>query len=262
MRTTKARSGAFCALLFVLGATLTACGGGGTTITPGPTPAPTVSSLPASAYTTASCSTAGTTSASIAGGNLVGLGTITTPAVGGCSYSNNLGIVVTGASAGTYAGTISLAAPAGLPSIPAANTCSGNCANNGPPPGFSTTNFVPLFYVTLQLSGFVGNLSSDNPSITMMVNSITSSSNSQNFFIGSWSSNIPGSTAPPITTTAFTGWSNNNSTTALANVPLTVTPPNTLSLPSYPCGALSGCGLNPYTAPQSFTLVQVVGYFT
>ncbi len=248
MRTNSIHAGTFCALL-VLTVTLAACGGGGTTITPGAAPTPTVSSLPASAYTTASCLTTGTASANVTG-SLVALGTITTPAIGGCSYSNNLGLVITGGATGTYAGTISFAAPPGLPAITNA------------PPGFSATNFVPLFYVTLQLSGFTGQISPDNPSINVTVNSIVTSTNSLNFFIGSWSSNALGATPPVISATSFSGWSNNDSVTALTNVPLTVTPPNTLSLPAFPCSPAANCAPTADVTPTSYTLVQVVGYFT
>jgi hypothetical protein len=121
---------------------------------------------------------------------------------------------------------------------------------------------VPLFYVTLQLNGFVGQLSPNNPNITVTVNSIASASNSSNFFIGSWSSNVAGSTGPAISATSFTGWSNNDSQTALTDVPLSVTPPNTLSLPTYLCQPDTACGPSADLTPQSFTLVQVVGYFT
>lgn len=218
--------------------------------------------LPASSYTTASCNTSGTTSANLTGGNLVGVGTVTSPAIGGCAYSINVGAIVTAATAGTYSGAISFAAPGGLPPIPAVNTCSGGCAMNGPPLGFSASSFVPLFYVTFQLSGLVGNLSPDNPAITATVNAIASSTNSSNFFIGTWSTGVAGSTAPPAAAASFTGWSNNNGVGALVNVPLTVTPPNTLSLPAYPCSPSTSCSASVFTAPQSFTFVQVVGYFT
>jgi hypothetical protein len=250
MRKKTYRSGALYALLAVLGVTLAACSGN-TGTTPAPTPTATITTLPPSAFTTATCNTAGPTSASITPGNIVGVTTIATPVVGGCSYANNFGIVVTGITAGTYAGTISLTAPAGLPGI--ANA----------PPGFSTSSFVPLFYVTLQLIGLTGNLSADNPSINMTVNSITTSTNSSNFFIGSWSTTALGSTPPGAAATAFIGWSNNNNiTTAAVDIPLTVTPPNTLSLPQFLCQPIGSCGATPVTSPTSYTLVQVVGYFT
>lgn len=260
MPTNKGRVSAFCGLLIILGTTLAACSGGTTTI-PGVAPTAAASTLPASAYTTATCSSAGATSASITPGSLVGLGTIATPSIGGCSYSNNFGAVITGATGGTYSGTISLAAPAGLPAIPAANNCS-LCTNNGPPAGFSAAAFVPLFYVTIQLNNFTGQVSPDNPNITATVNSITTSTNSANFFIGNYSATAVGATPPAISATSFTGWSNNNSVTAQAAVPLTVTPPNTLTLPLYPCSPANNCAPQAYTSPQSFTLVQVVGYFT
>lgn len=170
------------------------------------------------------------------------------PAVGGCSYSSNLATALGGATAGSYAGTISLTAPAGLPPI------------SNPPPGFSAANFVPLFYVTLQLMSFTGTISPDNPSISVTVSSITSASSSSNFFIGNWSGT--GTTAPGISSTTFTGWSYNNSQTGPADVPLTVTPPNTLSLPAYACTPSTSCSSTAFTTPVSFTLVQVVGYFT
>src|ERR1700733_8818168 len=226
MRKNRSRSGAFCALLAVLVVTWAAWGGSGNSaVTAPPTSSPTATptSLPASAYTTATCNTSGTTTASITPGNLAGVGAIATPVVGGCSYSNNFATVAGGATGGTYAGTISLTAPAGLPAIQNA------------PPGFSTANFVPLFYVTLQLISYVGTISPDNPSINMTVNSITTASNNTNFFIGSWSSNAAGSTPPAVSTTSFIGWSNSNSQPTPSDVPLTVTPPNTLSLPTYLC---------------------------
>lgn len=258
MRTHRAHFGAFLTVLAVAG--LAACGGG-TTFVPASAPTPTVSSLPASAYTTATCNTTGITSANLTGGNLAGVGIVATPVVGGCSYSNNLAVVVTGAT-GTYSGTISLNPPAGLPAIPPSNTCATSCQNNGPPPGFATANFVPLFYVTLLLNGFTGQLSPDNPNVTATVNSITTSTNSLNFFIGSWSGNLNGTTPPAVSATAFTGWSNNDSAAGLAVVPLTVTPPNTLSLPAFPCSPTTSCAPSAFTSPLSFTLVQVVGYFT
>ncbi len=250
MRKNRSHTGALCALLAALGITLTACGGGGGGSTPAPAPTATITTLPASAFTTATCNTSGATSASITGGNLAGVSTIATPVVGGCSYSNNFATVASGATSGTYAGTISLTAPAGLPTI--ANA----------PPGFTTANFVPLFYVTLNLINYVGNISPDNPAITIAVNSITTASNSNNFYIGSWSNNAVGATPPAISSTAFIGWSNSNSSATIVDVPLTVTPPNTLSLPTYLCTPAGTCSGASITAPTSYTLVQVVGYFT
>jgi hypothetical protein len=250
MRKNMSHSGALCALLAVLGVTLAACGGSTGGTTPAPAPTATITTLPASAFTTASCNTSGATSGTITAGNLVGVGTIATPVVGGCSYSNNFATVASGATAGTYAGTISLTAPAGLTVIPNA------------PPGFATANFVPLFYVTLQLIGYLGNINPDNPTINMTVNSITTASNSSNFFIGSWSTNTVGSTPPAPSATSFIGWSNSNSSTTLIDVPLTVTPPNTLSLPTYLCTPAGTCTATAISSPTSFTLVQVVGYFT
>jgi hypothetical protein len=251
MRKNRSRSGAFCALLAVLGVTLAACSGSGNSgVTAAPTSSPTPTTLPPSAFTTATCNTSGTTSASITPGNLAGVGTITTPVVGGCSYSNNFVTVAGGATGGTYAGTISLTAPAGLPVIPNA------------PPGFAAANFVPLFYVTLQLIGFEGNISGDNPSINVTVNSIATSSNSSNFFIGSWSTNTAGTSPPSVSATNFIGWSNNNSVTSPLDVPLTVTPPNTLALPTYLCTPTGSCTGTTVSSPTSYTFVQVVGYFT
>ncbi|HEV8021219.1 MAG TPA: hypothetical protein VGP41_08175 [Candidatus Lustribacter sp.] len=252
MQTTRSHLGAFCALLFVLGITVAACGGGGGA-TPA-TPSVTTSASPsASSFTTASCNTSGVTSAAITGGSLAGVGTVATPAIGGCAFSIGLGVVVTAGTAGTYSGTISFAPPGGLPSL----------TGTTPPPGFSTANFVPLFYVTLQLSGYVGDVTPNNPNIAITVNSIATSSNSSNFFIGSWSSNfVAGAAAPAASGTGFVGWTNNNGATVLTNVPLTVTPPNMLSLPEYPCSGGTACEPTSYTTPESLTLVQVVGYFT
>jgi hypothetical protein len=251
MRKNRFHTNAFCTLLAALSVSLAACGGGGYGgSNPAPAPTATLTTLPASAFTTATCNTSGATSASIAPGNLVGVTTITTPVLGGCSYANNFATVVNGATGGTYAGTISLTAPAGLPVIPNA------------PPSFAVANFVPLFYVTLQLIGYVGNISGDNPSINIAVNSITTSSNSSNFFIGSWSTNTIGSTPPAISSTAFIGWSNSNSVPTSIDVPLTVTPPNTLSLPTFLCTPPGSCTTNTDATATSYTLVQVVGYFT
>jgi hypothetical protein len=249
MRKNRSHTGTFCALLAALGLTLAACGGN-TGANPAPAPTATVTTLPPSAFTTATCNTTGTTSASITPGSLVGVSTIATPAVGGCSYSNNFGTVASGITAGTYAGTISLTAPAGLPVI------------SNAPPGFTTANFVPLFYVTLQLISITGNLSPDDPAINMTVNSITTASNSSNFFIGSWSQNTVGSTPPAASATSFIGWSNSNSVPTSFDVPLTVTPPSTLALPTYLCTPPGDCNSNSITSPTSYTFVQVVGYFT
>jgi hypothetical protein len=249
MRKNGSHLGALCALLAVLGVTLAACAGSGNS-TPAPAPTATITTLPPSAFTTATCSTSGATSATITPGNLAGVGTITTPAVGGCSYSNNFATVANGATGGTYAGTISLTAPAGLPALPNA------------PPGFTTANFVPLFYVTLQLINYAGNISPDDPAINVTVNSIATASNSSNFFIGSWSSNTVGSTPPATSATTFIGWSNTNSVPTSIDVPLTVTPPNSLSLPTYLCTPAGDCTATTISTPTSYTLVQVVGYFT
>ncbi len=249
MRKSRSHTVAFCALLTILGIALAACAGNGATA-PAPTPTATVTTLPPASFTTATCNTSGPTSANITPGNIVGVTTITTPLVGGCSYANNFATVVSGATAGTYAGTISLTPPAGLPALAFA------------PPGFATSNFVPLFYVTLQLLGYQGSISGDNPSINMTVNSIATSSNSSNFFIGSWSTNTAGTNPPSVSATTFIGWSNNNSVTNPLDEALTVTPPNTLSLPTYLCTPAGSCTGTTVSAPTSYTLVQVVGYFT
>jgi hypothetical protein len=249
MRKNSSHFSVFCALLAVLSVTLAACGGSGSSATPSAAPTATAAAtLPPSAYTTASCSTSGATSGTITGGNLAGVGTVTSPAVGGCSFSDNLATALAGAKGGTYAGTISLTAPAGLPNI------------TNPPPGFSTSNFVPLFYVTLQLTNVTGTIAPNTPNITAAVNSITLASNSSNFFIGTWSAIADGSTPPGAAASTFTGWSYNNSQTAPVDVPLTVTPPNTLSLAAYACTPAVNCNPTTYTG-VSFTLVQVVGYF-
>jgi hypothetical protein len=249
MRNNTSHTGAFYALLAILGMTLAACGGGGYgASTPAPTPTASVTTLPPSAFTTATCNTTGATSASITPGNLAGVTTIATPVIGGCSYSNNFATVAGGATGGTYAGTISFAAPAGLQAI--ANA----------PPGFAVANFVPLFYVTLQLLGYQGNLSPDDPAINVTVNSIATSTNSSNFFIGSWSTSTPGTSAPSASAAGFIGWSNSNSTTLVQDVPLTVTPPNMLSLPTFLCSPAGTC-TSQNIVTTSYTLVQVVGYF-
>ena len=256
MRINRAQTGTFCAALAILGLALVACDGSGASSgtapqTPSPTSTTTPTNLPPSAFTTAACSTSGTTSANITPGNLAGVVTIATPAIGGCSYSNTFGAVANGATSGTYAGTISLTAPAGLPAIA------------GAPSGFSSSNFVPLFYVTLQLIGYQGTLTPDNPAISVTVNSIATSTNSSNFYIGSWSASVPGSTPLGVSATSFLGWSNNNNSAPTpANVSLTVTPPNTLSLPAYPCTPAAACTTVTLSSPQSYTFVQVVGYFT
>ena len=253
MPANSSRRNGFCGLLAILCVTLAACGGspGATSPAPAPTIAtPTPTPAQTSTKTTAACDTTGPTFANITPGNLVGVSTITTPLVGGCSYSNNFATVAGGATAGTYAGSISLTAPAGLPALA-----------NGPP-GFATSNFVPLFYVTLQLTGYQGTVSADNPSINVTVKSIALNASSSNFFIGSWSTTTAGTSPPPVSATNFIGWSNNDNLTNPLDQALTVTPPNSLSLPTYLCTPASSCTGTTDAVPTSYTLVQVVGYFT
>jgi hypothetical protein len=266
MYTNKLQSGVFSALLLAVGLAVTGCGGSSAT------PAPVQSASGAASngastpqYSTASCNSSGATSASITSASVVGAGTISSPAVGGCSLSLTLGTVFTNATAGTYSGTISLTAPAGLPPMPATNTCGNNCGNNAPPAGFSPANFVPLFYTTFQVSGYVGSLSENNPAETITVNSLTPGSNTSNFYTATWQAQANGATPPDPSTVSFTGYSNNDSATALTDVPLTLAPPNTLSLPEEDCPASSGsqCAPNVVAAPGvSLTVVTVVGYFT
>jgi hypothetical protein len=261
MRTDYPHFGKLGALIAILGVTLASCGGSSTSPTPTATATATATATPA--YTTASCNTSGTTSATITGGSVVGLSSITSPAVGGCSITTAIGTIFVNPTAGTYSGTISLTAPAGLPAIPSSNTCTNSCANNGPPTGFSTANFVPLFYVTFQLSGYVGTFSQNNPAETIMVNAITPGTNTSNFFTGTWGAQASGTTAPAIATTTFSGWSNNDNGTTFADVPLTITQPNTLSLPTETCTPATECAPGTFTAPgESVTNVTVVGYFT
>jgi hypothetical protein len=259
LQNNQVRTSAIAALLLTLSIAIAGCSGGSSSSTPAPT------ASPAPAYETATCNTSGTTSAAITGGSVVGLTSITSPAVGGCSITTGLGTVFVNATAGTYSGTISLTAPTGLAAIPSSNTCTNSCGNNGPPPGFTSANFVPLFYVTFLLNGYVGTFSQNNPSDTITVNSLTAGTNTSNFFTGSWNAQVAGTTQPAVSSAAFTGWSNNDSSssTTFADVPLTVTPPNTLTLPAETCAPASGCTPGSFTAPgESLTVVTVVGYFT
>jgi hypothetical protein len=258
MRTTHARLGAIAALLIASGAALAGCGGSTTTT---PVAAPTTA---AAAFGTATCSTSGATSAAIPSATLVGATSVTTPTLGGCSLSSNVSTVFPTITTGTFSGSIQLTAPAGLAAIPASNTCTTSCANNAPPTGFAAANFVPVIYTVLQVSGFTGTTSPNNAAQTIMVNSLTSGTNNANFFIGTWNATAAGATPPAIASTTFSGWSNNNNQTAFANLPLTASPPNTLTLPAESCSpAGSDCASSTITAPgASFTIVQVFGYFT
>ena len=261
MRAIRLRSAAFAAALAVVGVAATACGGGSST-NPTPYPTNTYPPLVTPAFASASCSTSGTTSASIPPTSVVGIGTVTSPTVGGCSYASNFAAEITNATAGTYSETISLNAPAGLTAIPASNTCSSTCDNNGPPPGFVTAKFVPVFYVVFQLTGFVGTLSQDDPSIIMTVNSLVLGTNSENLFIGVWGAGANGSAPPSVASTAFSGWSNNDNKNVFATVPLSVPLPNTLTFPAEACTPASACPPATFSTPESLTIVTVVGYFT
>jgi hypothetical protein len=117
--------------------------------------------------------------------------------------------------------------------------------------------------VTFVLNGYVGSFSQNNPAETVTVNSLTTGTNTANFFTGSWSAQAAGTTAPAVASATFSGWSNNDSATSFADVPLTITPPNTLTLPAETCAPTAQCTPGTFTAPgESLINVFVVGYFT
>jgi hypothetical protein len=201
------------------------------------------------------CNGSGATSATVGPVSAIGIGALTSPPVGGCTGSNNFSTSFSGITAGTVTATVQLAAPAGLPPI--------STAQFAPPTGFSVGTFTPILYVVVQYSGLVGTTYNNNGASTYVLNSLTPGLANLNFFTALWSAEVSGSSPPPVSTTTFTGWSNNDTAPTSTDIPFTVTFPKTLSIPAYACSPAGsgGCTPNTTSTPISVTAVLELGYF-
>ena len=244
--------------LLLFGAIVAGCGGGGINSTPlaGASFTPSLSS---SRLGSASCATTGGNISAPVSGSSVGIGTVTTSAIGGCSIAINVGQFLT-PTQGTY--TVTAYLPSDTTVVP---TLQPIPATAQVPTGFTVAAFKPVLYAVIQMINFSGLFTTYNPSITYTVNSL-SAGTTPNFYDFSWSQLGPGLDVPP-SQAVPQNFSNNNILTSLALVPFTISGMNQLTYPFTPC-----IGSPPAVYCRSIdlqgdggvgiTFVVVLGYFT
>jgi hypothetical protein len=210
---------AFTLLLF--SAIIAGCGGGGINSTP-----LAGASLSSPRLGSALCATTGGSISAPASGSSIGIGIVTTTAIGGCSISINFGQFLTPVQ-GTYIVTAYL--PSDTTVVP---TLQPIPATVRVPTGFTVAAFKPVLYAVVQMINFSGLYTNNDPAITYTANSL-SVGTTPNFYDFYWRQKGPDLEVSP-SQAVPQNFSNDN----LGNfplVPFTISGTNQLTSPFAAC---------------------------